>query len=112
MSFGHVIWPGGTAGNAHSSVASCRTVARSLMVNPAGSTSRRCWLGGRVESMNVILVRFGTARQSAVSLAGPAAIMTPPGFTPLTDGWAVALTAGACDAVPEAAVPAPATVVP
>src|SRR5215472_4871820 len=112
MSLGHVRWPGGTAGSAHSSVASCRTVARSLMVNPAGSTSRRCRLGGRVDSMNVILVRFGTARHSAVSLADPGPIMTPPGFTPLTDGWAVALTAGACDAAPDEAVPAPATVVP
>src|SRR5262252_5668958 len=59
--------------------------------------------------MNVILVSFGTARHSAVSLADPAPIMTPPGFT-LGEGWAAAPTACACDAEPDAA--APATVVP
>src|SRR5215467_13205335 len=58
--------------------------------------------------MNVILVSFGTARHSAVSLADPAPIMTPPGFT-LGEGWAAAPTACACDAEPDAA---PATVVP
>src|SRR5215472_9701232 len=109
MSFGQVIWPGGTAGRAHSSVASCRTVAGSLTVNPVGSTSRTCRLGGRGDCMNVILVSFGTARHSAVSLADPAPIMTPPGFT-LGEGWMAAPTAGACDAEPDAAVPA--TVVP
>src|SRR5215472_5327148 len=108
MSFGQVIWPGGTAGRAHSSVASCRTVAGSLTVNPVGSTSRTCRLGGRGDCMNVILVSFGTARHSAVSLADPAPIMTPPGFT-LGEGWAAAPTAGARDAEPDVA---PATVVP
>src|SRR5262252_4135048 len=58
--------------------------------------------------MNVILVSFGTARHSAVSLADPAPIMTPPGFT-LGEGWAAAPTAGARDAEPDVA---PATVVP
>src|SRR5690349_8800483 len=105
MSFGQVIWPGGTAGSAHSSVASCRTVARSLTVDPAGSTSRTCRLGGRGDSMNVILVSFGTARHSAVSLAEPAPIMTPPGFT-LGKGWAATPTPGGCDAEPDTAVPA------
>src|SRR5215472_3566764 len=109
MSFGQVIWPGGTAGSEHSSVASCRTVARSLTVNPAGSTSCTCRLGGRGDSMNVILVSFGTARHSTVSLADPAPIMSPPGFT-LGEDWAAAPTAGARDAEPDAAVAA--TVVP
>src|SRR6516225_3816976 len=59
--------------------------------------------------MNVILVSFRTARHSAVSLADPAPIMGPPGFT-LGEGWAAARTAGVCDAEPDAA--APATVVP
>src|SRR6185437_16440864 len=112
MSFGHVIRPGGVAGSAHSSVASCRTVARSLTVNPAGSTSRTCRLGGSVDRIIVILVSFGTARHSAVSLADPAPIITPPGFTPLAEGWTAAPTAGGCDAGADAAVPAPATVVP
>src|SRR5207248_5575804 len=111
MSFGQVIRPGGTAGSPHSSVASCRTMARSLTVNPAGSTSRTCRVGGRADRMNVILVSLGTARHSAVSLADPAPIMTPPGFT-LGDGWAPAPTAGARDAEPDAAVPVPATVLP
>src|SRR6266516_4653514 len=111
MLFGHAIWPGGTAGSPQSSAASCRTVARSLTVNPAGSTSRTRWLGGRVDSMNVIRVSLGTARHSAVSLADPAPIITPPGFT-LGDGWAAAPAAGAREAGPDAAVPVPATVVP
>src|SRR5262249_61866981 len=97
------------AGSETSRVASCPTEARSLTVAPAGSTSRTCRLGGRGDSMNVILVSFGTARHSAVSLADPAPIMTPPGFT-LGEDWAAAPTAGACDAEPDAAVPA--TVVP
>src|SRR5215470_4939023 len=109
MSFGQVIWPGGTAGSPHSSVATCRTVARSLVVNPAGSTSRTCRPGGMADRINVILVSFGTARHSAVSLADPAPIMTPPGFTPGEDR-AAAPTDGACDAEPDVAVPA--TVVP
>src|SRR5215470_4975418 len=109
MSFGQVIWPGGTAGSPHSSVATCRTVARSLVVNPAGSTSRTCRPGGMADRINVILVSFGTARHSAVPLADPAPIMTPPGFTPGEDR-AAAPTDGACDAEPDVAVPA--TVVP
>src|SRR5260370_30149426 len=111
MAFGHAPRPGGSGGSAHSSVASCRTVAGSLMVNPAGSTSRTCRPGGRVDRRNVIRVSADTARHSAVALADPAPIITPPGFTPLTDGWAVA-AAPAAGAVPDAAVPVPATVVP
>src|SRR5262249_19471262 len=90
------------AGSETSRVASCPTEARSLTVAPAGSTSRTCRLGGRGDSMNVILVSFGTARHSAASLADPAPIMTPPGFT-LGEDWAAAPTAGACDAEPDAA---------
>src|SRR5579863_6157018 len=114
MSLGHVIWPGGTAGRPHSSAASWRTVARFLIGNPAGSTSRTCRLGGLAESMKVIRVSAGTARHSAACFGG-APTITPPGFTPLTDGCGVAAapTAGARDAgPPDAAVPAPATVVP
>src|SRR5580700_908011 len=112
MSFGHIIRPGGTAGSAHISVASSRTVARSLIGNPAGSTARTCRFGGLVDSVKVIRVSCGIARHRATSFAGPGPIITPPGFTPLADGCT--LTAAPPDGAgvagpPDAAVPVPAT---
>src|SRR6266704_1001575 len=113
MSFGQIIRPAGTAGSPHSSVASSRTVARSLIGNPAGSTSRTCRFGGLVDSMKTIRVSFGIARHSATSFDGPGPIITPPGLIPLGDGCAAAPPADARAAgPPDAAVPDPATVVP
>src|SRR5579859_6810793 len=114
MSFGQAIMPGGTVGSAHSSVASCRTVARSLIGNPAGSTSWRCRFGGLVDSMKVIRISVGIARHRATFLAGPGPTITPPGFT-LGVGLMVPAAPPALSGVagpPEPAVPVPATVVP
>ena len=73
-------------------------------------------LGGLAASVKVIRVSAGTARHSAVSLAGPGPTITPPGFTPLNDGRGVAAPPPRLvvpDAgPPDAAVPVPATVVP
>src|SRR5579859_3471542 len=114
MSFGHAIWPTRITGSPHSSVASRRTVARSLTWNPAGRISRTCRLGGLPDSMKTIRVSCGMARHSAASLAGPGPIITPPGLIPLGDGWAAAPPAADAGFAgpPDAAVPVPATVVP
>src|SRR5215831_5892026 len=113
--FEHISWPARTRGSPHSSVASCRTVAGSRMVNPAGSTARTCRFAGRVDSLKVIVVSLGISRHMATRAAAPAGIITPPGFTVLADGGAVARAApagppGAVAADP--ADPGPATVFP
>jgi len=84
--FGHISVPAGTRGSAHSSVASCRTVTASRMVNPRGSTSRTCRSAGWVDSRKVIRVSLGISRHMAIRADALAGIITPPGFTPPPDG--------------------------
>src|SRR5262249_29748967 len=84
-------------------------------VNPPGSTSRTCRSAGRVDSLKVIRVSLGIPRHMAARAAALAGIITPPGFTPLADGRAVARAAPAGlpgAAAPDPAVSVPATVLP
>src|SRR5262249_36706021 len=84
------------------------------MVNPAGSTSRTCRVGGLVDRMKVIRVSLGIARHIAGRAGALTGMFTPPGFTAPGDGRGVVCAAvagpGPATAVP--AVPVPATVLP